>query len=381
MKTLYFISAMACLSPALSATTLYSRANGSWNTAGTWSTIGLGMASCGYTPGNGDTVIIGNNNAINDIFSIALGGGGNPTSLTIQAGANLDLFGNNTAVNTGATLNICGTMTLQNISISTGVTFTMCTGSILNVTKNFSDLSNLSVNGLISVAKNFSNGPDVISGTGCIEVGGNYSNAGTVFGSTNPTVVPPCGSALPIQLIRFSATYQTESNSVLVSWSVATQLNNKAFVIEKTLDGSNYEEIATVPGAGNTTFAQSYSIIDNKPTPGTSYYRLKQVDIDGNTTLFPPTSVFVGSTISNSLSMYPNPVNANGTLVYTSTNTDPLQITIIDMTGRELSNYIVNTIQSGENTIQVNTSSLTGGIYFIRATTPEKSYTLKFNKE
>ncbi len=106
------------------------------------------------------------------------------------------------------------------------------------------------------------------------------------FGSDNYTNNP-----LPITLSAFTANYVPENNTVLVNWTAATQLNNKEFVVEKTTDGINYTEVATEAGAGTTPFSMSYTANDNSPTPGITYYRLKQIDVDGNSTTFTPVPV------------------------------------------------------------------------------------------
>ena len=97
-------------------------------------------------------------------------------------------------------------------------------------------------------------------------------------------------SPLPITLTSFTATYLNQSNSVIIAWNVATQLNNKEFIIQKTQDGF-YQDVATVAGGGTTSLPQSYSAIDYSPAPGTTYYRLEQIDVDENPTYFNPTAI------------------------------------------------------------------------------------------
>lgn len=383
------------------AVTIYSRASGNWNTGTTWSTVGCGGASCGCTPGAGDIVIIctGNTVTYNAGGAVNIGGAGNVSSITVQTGAELDATGHSLAVNSGGILNLSGTLIVVNVAIAAGASVTASFSSTFtilgnyanasnnvtlngntNISGNFANSGNSVVNGHITVGGNFANnGTAVISGDGCITVAGNYANpTGVVFGTTGGTTAPCNPNPLPITLTAFTANYAEETNFVLIDWTVATQINNKEFVIEKTTDGINYTDIATLPGAGTTSFPQSYSTIDNSPAAGISYYRLKQLDVDGNPTLFAPVLVSIADNDQRTgLTLYPNPVGSTTSLTYNSTDESPLYIDIIDLTGRKVSSLTLNNIKMGENTFSINTSFLNKGIYFLRATGAQKVYTIK----
>lgn len=87
---------------------------------------------------------------------------------------------------------------------------------------------------------------------------------------------------LPIELLSFTAT--PNGNSNLLKWSTATETNNDYFAIEKTGDGISWTEIGRVVGAGNSTHILNYQFSDNNLIAGVSYYRLKQVDYNGQYT-------------------------------------------------------------------------------------------------
>ncbi|RMG79584.1 MAG: hypothetical protein D6707_07885, partial [Bacteroidetes bacterium] len=98
-------------------------------------------------------------------------------------------------------------------------------------------------------------------------------------GTTNPSVNP-----LPIELISFSAI--ANELTVDIQWETATEINNHYFVIERSKDGKNWEEVIRTPGAGYSNKPISYFEKDYAPYHGISYYRLKQVDFDGKETYF-----------------------------------------------------------------------------------------------
>jgi len=205
----------------------------------------------------------------------------------------------------------------------------------------------------------------------------NFNSLPVTFGSTAFNINP-----LPITLTSFTATYTNESNSVLTSWTVATQLNNKEFIVEKTLDGINYTQVATVAGAGTTPFTLSYSAVDPNPTPGVSYYRLKQIDMDGTPTAFSPVEIFIQDQQTNStlLNLYPDPVTTTANLDYTATDGGTLAIDIIDISGRTIRSFEFSNVQSGENNFTLNASGLSRGVYFLRVTESQKVSKLKFIK-
>ncbi len=85
---------------------------------------------------------------------------------------------------------------------------------------------------------------------------------------------------LPVELVEFHGSYMPGFNSL--SWSTSTERDNDYFSIERTIDGSIWEVIATIPGSGTTTETSYYSYDDyNFIQDELNYYRLTQTDYDG----------------------------------------------------------------------------------------------------
>ncbi len=87
---------------------------------------------------------------------------------------------------------------------------------------------------------------------------------------------------LPIQLISFTGEKEGVSN--LLKWNTSSEINNDYFTLEKTIDGSNFETIGTLNGAGNSSVQNNYQLYDYNFQKTINYYRLKQTDFDGNST-------------------------------------------------------------------------------------------------
>ena len=87
------------------------------------------------------------------------------------------------------------------------------------------------------------------------------------------------GILLPIELGTFTGLHN--GRSVVLNWTTISETNNEYFTIQRTLDGVIFEDIGTVSGAGNSQTDIEYEFFDYAPFLGTSYYRLKQTDYDG----------------------------------------------------------------------------------------------------
>ncbi len=174
-------------------------------------------------------------------------------------------------------------------------------------------------------------------------------------------------SSLPVQLTSFTA--DCNYSKVNINWKVATQTNNDFFTIERSVDGSRFENIGAVKGAGNTSQEMNYSFTDTDPIAETTYYRLKQTDYNGHSETFTPTAVACGDDIPFSVKVNPNPVTGN-TICLNINGAENENVTILlsDITGRQLySNTFSENTNSYIEVIRPG-KELTEGIYFIAAT-------------
>ena len=96
-------------------------------------------------------------------------------------------------------------------------------------------------------------------------------------------LVGDCLSPLPISLIEFRA--RSRPDDVLLEWVTASENDNKEFTIERSVDGTLFEGIGTVPGSGYSHDRLEYSWIDRAPLAGPAFYRLRQTDTNGSSTL------------------------------------------------------------------------------------------------
>lgn len=186
-----------------------------------------------------------------------------------------------------------------------------------------------------------------------------------IFDGVNTTTGPvwtfttPANSPLPVSLINFTA--KAENNEkVKISWTTTYERNNSHFEVQRSKDGITYNTIAIVPGNNNSNTLHDYSLYDNQPHKGVSFYRLKQVDNDQQFSYSGIARVNISDAI-NGIEIYPNPSSGNSFMVGLKDNIPGLvTIKIYDITGRlQMQQQFTNT-----QNIAVN-HHLSPGIYMI----------------
>ncbi|MFK8037673.1 MAG: hypothetical protein AB8B74_05240 [Crocinitomicaceae bacterium] len=128
------------------------------------------------------------------------------------------------------------------------------------------------------------------TGAGNLVVGTNLDGSGNNDTHLDNMIIGSItNSALPVSLTEFSV--KSKNITVLIDWTTASETNNDYFVVQKSKDGQNWTDLIRVKGAGNSSKTISYNSIDRFPFYGTSYYKLLQVDFDGQQTIYGPKSV------------------------------------------------------------------------------------------
>lgn len=159
-----------------------------------------------------------------------------------------------------------------------------------------------------------------------------------------------CNLILPVGLLEFET--QCNNGKIDLSWKTASESNNDYFTIERSLDGINFDEIATINGIGNSSQISNYRWVDEKPLTGITYYRLSQTDFDGKSTYLSVRSESCGEV--SEISISPNPFKNDFSLFSKYAG----NITLVDNMGKVV---LEKTIGSGSNSIQVN--SVASGVY------------------
>jgi hypothetical protein len=176
------------------------------------------------------------------------------------------------------------------------------------------------------------------------------------------TFTTPPSSALPVSLLGFTA--QPENKRVKINWTTTYERDNSHFEIERSRDGVSFSKIARVAGRNTSPGLQNYSTYDDQPLKGTSFYRLKQVDIDKQFSYSKVVSVNLFDP-NGGIEIYPNPAIGNSFSIslYNAVN-GKVYVSVYDMTGR----LQLQKQYEGTNNINVN-HRLRPGTYMIKVIT------------
>lgn len=176
-------------------------------------------------------------------------------------------------------------------------------------------------------------------------------------GISTRTVSFPVAAPLGVSLLNFTAAVQ--NNRVQLDWATVTETNNNYFTVERSADGNRWEEIKKVNGAGNSNSLINYQSYDNAPLTGTSYYRLKQTDVDGSVTYSSTVTVKYSTNAMGIINVFPIP-NAGNTITVTGiSNYSNYQLTVLNQSGSRI-------CTTSLSTSKVDLPALSAGLYFIR---------------
>jgi hypothetical protein len=176
---------------------------------------------------------------------------------------------------------------------------------------------------------------------------------------------------LPIELLGFDL--EVFDNKVQLKWQTTSEINNDFFTIERSIGGINWEAVNKVDGSGNSSSLLGYVSLDEKPSFGISYYRLKQTDFYGNFSFSEIKSANIYKLENqNSLKIYPN--TAENKITLTGSETELHQLKICDILGENitaLTKFIIN----NDSKLIIDLSNLNTGMYYIKTkTTTNKVY-------
>lgn len=177
-------------------------------------------------------------------------------------------------------------------------------------------------------------------------------------------------SVTPVILSAFNIT--AEGGSANLSWTTLTELNADHFSVRKSLDGSDFKEIAQIPAAGNSAIQKDYSFVDDKISSSIRYvyYALAIADKDGKTQLS-PIKIFKNKTAKAKLiiSLSPNPISGMGHLMlkFNSDKPGTMSAKLIDAQGKLVLQADLSAV-TGVNNGHVHLGEISKGTYTFQFT-------------
>lgn len=194
---------------------------------------------------------------------------------------------------------------------------------------------------------------------------GSMGAANTTFCSLRP---------LPVELAAFDA--DVVKGQVQLRWTTASEQNSATFVVERSAQGETYTAVRELAAQGNSTAVTVYAATDEQPLPGTSYYRLRQVDRDGAVAYSPVVKVSVQPGTLPVLA-YPNPVADRLTLDLLAAPAEPCAVRVLSLTGQVLRAETL----AGGRVQELPLASLPAGLYLLQVRTAAGSTVQRIEKQ
>lgn len=324
---LSLISAMLLISGKMSfAATKTSTGTGNWTSGSSWSPSG--------EPAAGDVVNIQTGHIITVSSNVNLSSG---SATNVNVSGNLQFDGG------GAKLRL-----------SSGSAVTLANGGLLS-----------STGGSGSSSQQLQMGSTAVWG-------------GTMGNFTGPRVVDEV-SPLPVKWLAINAE-RTSLNEITISWSTSAEMSNSHFEIERTTDGANFISLHKLSGQGTTQKITEYSWVDETAPQGIVYYRLKQVDFNGD---FEYSNMMVvtpaaGNVEGITVTAFPNPVTEELNIDFSAEAPQQMDVTFVDLFGNEVKKIV---IEKGRQSARLDVRGLKKGYYFliIRTSDIQKSQRVLVN--
>lgn len=190
-----------------------------------------------------------------------------------------------------------------------------------------------------------------------ITINGTYSGGGTI-----------CTGALPVTLKLFNALSQ--KNNVMLSWKTENEINNSGFDVERKTETTGWIKLGFVPGSGTINQEIEYSFEDKKLLPGKYFYRLKQIDYNGNYEYFDlALHVLISKPQVFSLGQnYPNPSNPKCNIEFQLPEKTFVNISVYNLLGQLVAAIIDQEKEAGIHLIEFDGSNISSGTYIYRIT-------------
>jgi len=184
---------------------------------------------------------------------------------------------------------------------------------------------------------------------------------------------------LPVYYSAFRGKYVLGYN--LLEWATLNESDNDRFEIERKFGFSSYEKIGEQQGNGTTSSAHDYSYKDfDVNVDGVYYYRLKQVDTNGDSRYSESIAIRVVVGDRLMVSNYPNPVTDLMHVSIQGKENRSVEIRIYDPLGKQVMYTHQSKLTGGMLSDELDMSILSQGVYLLNVLVGEEMYNCNFIK-
>jgi hypothetical protein len=220
----------------------------------------------------------------------------------------------------------------------------------------------------------------IVIGSGAeINLGAGTDICATAYGNITGLLTGTganCTQAMPVEMMSFSAA--VNQNNVNLSWQTSSEINNRGFEIYRSDNNTrlHWNVVGFVKGNGTKTTPTNYTYSDAKIKTGKYYYRIKQIDNNGNMQYYELNNI-VNVSLPGKFELmqnYPNPFNPLTKISFTLPVDSKVSLIVYDIEGRKVSEILNNIfLVSDYYSFEFNAANLSSGIYFYRIVTDNNS--------
>lgn len=170
---------------------------------------------------------------------------------------------------------------------------------------------------------------------------------------------------VPVELTAFSATLS--NLDVTLNWSTATEVNNYGFEVQRRVVDGEFATVAFIKGHGTTSEVNNYSFVDRNLDEGMYFYRLKQMDFNGQYKYSNIIEVEVGQIYKFTLDQnYPNPFNPATTISYILPEKTNAKLILLNSIGEQIATLVNEVQDKGLHKVTLDGTGLSSGVYFYK---------------
>lgn len=181
-------------------------------------------------------------------------------------------------------------------------------------------------------------------------------------------IIVTFSAPVPVELASFDA--KRRNGVTVLQWTTESETANHGFAVERSSDRSTWTQIGFVPGHGTTTERRHYRFDDGSTSLVDGgrrqlYYRLKQIDFDGSSSISPVVTVAFPMKLMLAQN-FPNPFIRSTDIFYEIPESGQVLLTVHDAAGRRVALLDAGVRAPGSYRVPFDGTALTSGIYFCR---------------
>jgi hypothetical protein len=159
-----------------------------------------------------------------------------------------------------------------------------------------------------------------------------------------------------------------DTRDAVLQWATASETDNAGFEVQHATGEGRFQTVGFVEGAGTTQEPQSYRFRVADLEAGTHQFRLKQMDLDGSSSLSAVRTVTVSMDRSLVFEpIAPNPVTGTASFSFATREAQPVTVEVYNVLGQRVATLFNGRLSGGQmKSVQIDAGDLVSGTYFVR---------------